>query len=45
MNLLMHIVKDPPILIVIFTFIFSTIFCWTKYSYVKKELLHFYNFI
>ena len=45
MNILMHVVKDPPILIVIFTFIFSTIFCTQKYRYVKKELMHFYNFI
>jgi len=45
MNLLLHIVKDPPIMVVVFTFIFSTIFCTRKYNYVKKELNKFYNFI
>lgn len=42
---LVHILKDPPILIVIFTFIFSLIFCTRKYSYVKKQLMYFYDFI
>ena len=45
MNLLLHIVKDPPIMIVIFTFIFSIIFCTRKYGYVHKELVKFYDFI
>ena len=44
-SMLAHILKDPPILIVIFTFIFSLIFCTRKYSYVKKQLMYFYNFI
>ena len=44
-SMLVHILKDPPILIVIFTFIFSLIFCSRKYIYVKKQLMYFYNFI
>ena len=45
MNVLLFIVKDPPILCVLLTFIFSMIFCWSKYSYVKKKLMYFYDFI
>ena len=45
MNILLFIVTDPPILIVCLVFIFSTIFCWCKYTYVRKQLTYFYNFI
>lgn len=44
-SMLVHILKDPPILIVIFTFLFSLIFCSRKYIYVKKQLMYFYDFI
>ena len=42
---LMHIFTDIPILIVLTTFIFSIIFCLTKYMYVNKHLVVFLNFL
>ena len=42
---LTHIFTDPPILIVIMTFISSTIFCITKYRYVNKNLKIFQAFL
>ncbi len=42
---LMHIFTDIPILIVIFTFITSIIFCIRKYLYVHKNLVFFLNFL
>lgn len=42
---LTHIFTDPPILIVITTFISSIIFCITKYKYVNKNLKIFQAFL
>ena len=42
---LTHIFTDPPILIVITTFISSIIFCITKYRYVNKNLKIFQAFL
>ena len=42
---LMHIFTDIPILIVIFTFIFSLIYCSKNYLYVNKNLKIFLAFI
>lgn len=42
---LMHIFTDIPIMIVIITFISSTIFCIKKYIFVNKNLVFLYNFL
>lgn len=39
-----HILSDPPILVVIFTFIASMIYCTIKYNMVKKNLNILYTF-
>ena len=44
MNLL-HIFTDIPILIVLFTFLFSIIYCAKNYVYVNKNLKIFLAFI
>lgn len=44
MNLL-HIFTDIPILIVIFTFIFSVIYCFKHYIKVNKNLKEFFIFL
>ncbi len=44
MNIL-HILTDIPILIVIFTFIFSLIYCFKYYIKVNKNLKEFFIFI
>ncbi len=44
MNIL-HILTDIPILIVIFTFIFSLIYCFKSYFKVNKNLKEFFAFI
>ena len=40
-----HIFSDPPILIVIFTFISAMIYCTIRYNVVKKNLNILYQFI
>lgn len=42
---LMHIFTDIPILIVLFTFLFSIIYCMKNYIYVSKNLNIFLAFI
>lgn len=42
---LMHIFTDIPILIVLFTFLFSIIYCMKNYIYVSKNLKIFLGFI
>ena len=42
---LLHIFTDIPILIVLFTFVFSVCFCINRYLYVGKNLKIFYAFI
>ncbi len=42
---LMHIFTDIPILIVLFTFLFSIIYCMKNYIYVGKNLKIFLGFI
>lgn len=42
---LMHIFTDIPILIVLFTFLFSIIYCMKNYIFVSKNLKIFLNFI
>lgn len=42
---LMHIFTDIPILIVLFTFLFSIIYCMKNYIFVSKNLKVFLNFI
>ena len=42
---LMHIFTDIPILIVLFTFLFSIIYCMKNYIYVSKNLKIFLAFI
>lgn len=44
MNIL-HILTDIPILIVIFTFIFSVIYCFKFYMKVNKNLKEFFMFL
>lgn len=44
MNLL-HIFTDIPILIVLFTFLFSIVYCTKNYLYISKNLKVFYAFI
>ena len=44
MNII-HILTDIPILIVIFTFIFSIIYCFRHYIKVNKNLKEFLAFI
>lgn len=43
--ILMHIFTDIPILIVLFTFLFSIIYCLKNYVYVNKNLNIFLAFI
>ncbi len=40
-----HILSDPPILVVITTFISSMIYCTVKYNQVKKNLNFLFGFI
>lgn len=42
---ILHIFTDIPILIVIFTFIFSLIYCFRNYIKVNKSLKEFFAFI
>ena len=42
---LLHIFTDIPILIVLFTFLFSTIYCIKNYTFVNKNLKTFMKFI
>ena len=42
---LMHIFTDIPILIVLFTFVSSIVFCIRKYLFVHKNLIFFLNFL
>lgn len=42
---LMYIFTDIPIMIVMITFISSTIFCIKKYIFVNKNLVFLYNFL
>ena len=42
---LMHIFTDIPILIVLFTFVSSIVFCIKKYLFVHKNLIFFLNFL
>lgn len=45
MNLLWRIITDIPILIVIFTFLFSILYCMKNYIFVSKNLKVLLNFI
>ena len=44
MRMLIHIFTDIPILIVLFTFISSLIFCVVKYKFVNKNLMILFAF-
>lgn len=45
MRMLLHIFTDIPILIVLFTFVSSLIFCVVKYKFVNKNLNILHSFI